>query len=490
MFRRINLRLRILLLLGTLALVNLAGALVTIGYIHRTQRLYTPMIDRSVAALGAAHKLETSLVKQKGLVTYYSLSSDPKWLSELDALDREFRLWMVKALDATYSRKGRRLLNEVETLYLRYDFYRDQIIGLYKEGKSGKGQKEHWDLRSRFTAIYERCEQFKEVKEENIRNTRTEYGRSARMISLLAWGAIPCGIILVLLLTVVLFRQVLEPILRLAREPGGPPNLPLIVNEVNAVRERVSGLLDNIDEARSELRESRELLLLSEKMAITGKLAAGVAHSIRNPLTSVKMRLFSLERSLSFTPEQREDMEVISEEIGNIDTIVRNFLEFARRPKLKPTLASPSEIVDTALRLTRHRIESCRVDLAVEREERLSPIRVDTDQLKEALVNLILNACEVAGEGGWIRIREEMEERSATGRVAVIRVSDNGPGIPEEFREKIFQPFFSSKEEGSGLGLSIARRIVEEHGGTLSLCRPEETVETTFEIALPARKSS
>ena len=112
---------------------------------------------------------------------------------------------------------------------------------------------------------------------------------------------------------------------------------------------------------RSELAKSREHLLQAEKMAMVGKLAAGMAHSIRNPFTSVKMRLFSMGRTLQMTLAQKEDFEVISEEIRHIDTIVQNFLEFSRPPKLVMQSISPSTVVDNTLQLLAHRLKSYEV---------------------------------------------------------------------------------------------------------------------------------
>jgi len=220
-----------------------------------------------------------------------------------------------------------------------------------------------------------------------------------------------------------------------------------------------------------------------------GKLAAGVAHTIRNPLTSVNMRLFSLERSLELSQTQQEDFEVISEEVRHIDTIVQNFLEFARPPKLKIQSISPSEVVDMALQLLRHRLESYGVQVELDREHRLPRIEADPEQLKEVLINLLVNGCEAMGEGGLIVIREEEGVAEPLGRVVVIRVKDNGPGIPKSVRDQVFQPFFSTKEEGTGLGLSIAYRIVEEHGGWLSL-KSKEGEGTTFTITLPCREDA
>ena len=218
---------------------------------------------------------------------------------------------------------------------------------------------------------------------------------------------------------------------------------------------------------------------------MVGKLAAGVAHTIRNPLTSVNMRLFSLERSLELSQTQQEDFEVISEEVRHIDTIVQNFLEFARPPKLKIQSISPSEVVDMALQLLRHRLESYGVQVELDRQQRLPMVEADPEQLKEVLINLLVNACEAMGEGGLIVIREEEGVAEPLGRVVVIRVKDNGPGIPKSVRDKVFQPFFSTKEEGTGLGLSMGKMIIENHmSGTIRAQNRNGGAE--FILTLPA----
>jgi len=224
-------------------------------------------------------------------------------------------------------------------------------------------------------------------------------------------------------------------------------------------------------------------------MALVGKLAAGVAHSIRNPLTSVKMRLFSLERHLELSSTQKEDLEVISEEIRHIDNIVRSFLEFSRPPKLQMQKTSLSDVVDSALTLLSHRLESYGVTVEVKRAERLPEIGGDPEQLKEVLVNLILNSCEAMVDGGKITIQEGKGQVVPLGRVAFLKYSDNGPGVPASIRDKIFQPFYSTKEEGTGLGLSIASRIIQEHSGFIELTS-REGEGAIFIITLPYREGN
>lgn len=287
------------------------------------------------------------------------------------------------------------------------------------------------------------------------------------------------------LLVVVVYRQVLGPIRRLALE--GSLSGEVTGNEVEVLVGRVRHLLDTMHRTQAQLEESHETLRQTEKLALVGKLAAGVAHSIRNPLTSVKLRLFSLERSLTLDPQQREDFEVIADEIRHLDAIVSNFLEFSRRPKLRMQTISPSDVVDNTLQLLKHRIESFNVQVQLHRTERLPEVKGDPEQLKEALVNLVLNACEAMGYDGRLDIIEERGIITPLGRAVVIRIADSGPGVSLDRREDIFQPFFSTKEEGTGLGLPIAKSIFEEHGGWLHL-HSAPGRGATFVAVLPALK--
>jgi signal transduction histidine kinase len=487
--KRLSLRNRIILILAALVLTTLGGGLISMWHTYRMGHLFTSVIDSAVMGLQAAEELETALVRQKGLTTYYFLDGNPDWLSQLKQLNESFHTWLKKARNSARTDNERSILNQIESEYLRYIFARDQVIQLYQAGKREAGAQRHWDVRKQFFAIQALCDQYREINKEQIRQARTESRAQTRMLKGMILAALPSVLVLGILLAYILLNQILKPIRILSMETGGMEMDRPLPREMTALRQRVHSLMDNVDQTQSELQQSREHLLQTEKLAMVGKLAAGVAHTIRNPLTSVNMRLFSLERSLELSQTQQEDFEVISEEVRHIDTIVQNFLEFARPPKLKIQSISPSEVVDMALQLLRHRLESYGVQVEVDRERPLCMIEADPEQLKEVLINLLINGCEAMGEGGLIVIREEEGVAEPLGRVVVIRVKDNGPGIPKSVRDKVFQPFFSTKEEGTGLGLSIAYRIVEEHGGWLSL-KSKEGEGTTFTITLPCREDA
>jgi signal transduction histidine kinase len=310
----------------------------------------------------------------------------------------------------------------------------------------------------------------------------------ATRLRVAAVAAMSTAFFLAVFLVVVLGRQILDPVRRLTAEARRKSNLGQTEDEVKALSRSVHELIEDVDHTQSELQRSRESLLQAEKLALVGKLSAGMAHSIRNPFTSVKMRLFSLSRSLKLSETQKEDFDVISEEIRHIDTIVQNFLEFSRPPKLKMQRISPSAVVDLAMQLLEHRLKSYNVAVSVERIDPLPEIQADPEQLKEVLVNLIVNACEAMEKGGKIVITENGATSPSGGETVEIRVCDNGPGIPESIQEKVWQPFFTTKEEGTGLGLSIAARIIEDHQGRIDI-ESKEGEGTTFIIKIPVKET-
>jgi len=485
MWNRINLRTRIYAIMIALILITLAGGLVMVWYTYRMQSLLTHIIDKNVVALRAAEELEIALVNQKGFVSYYFLDGEPEWLERLGEYRQIFKERLREARLNVETRDEKRAIDKIESEYVHYITSKDQVITHYKADSRKIGSSLHQEVRNHFFKILELTENFKKIKMDQIRAVTNKSHAQARQLRIIAGSAIITVFFLGALFVFVLTSQVLGPVRRLALKAdreGGAYNKT--GNEVKALGRGVRGLIEDIDHSHSELEKKDGILLQAEKMALVGKLAAGTAHSIRNPLTSVKMRLFSLARSLDLNANQNEDFAVISEEIAYIDTIVENFLEFSRPPKLKMQKVNPSNIVDISLKLLRHRIEACDVNIRLNRKKFIPDIQADPKQFKEVLVNLMVNACESMQGGGLLVISEEETFKESLGRTVEIRITDTGSGIPESIQEEIFQPFFTTKEEGTGLGLSIAVQIIKQHGGSLDYT-PTEGGGSTFIISVP-----
>ena len=425
MLNRLSLRIKIMFAICALVAIAMLGGSTTIWMVHRMNSAVSSVISYKVAALNVSQELESSLAMQRGLLSYYYIDGNSEWLAQLDQHRLEFQNWLKKAREFADSDRERELLNDIESKYIRYSNLRERVIELYGAGKREEGYALHKEVRSPFYSLRDLCEQFKQVQYERVSSISEGIRLKVAFFDTAASIAMICALGLGITLGVLLLSRVLVPIRFLAHTAGRDGDVSLDEpDEVKALGKKIQGLIESVDNTRIELEQSREHLLQSEKLAQIGKLAAGVAHSIRNPLTSVKMRLFTLERTLSLSTPQKEDFEVISEEIRHIDTIVRNFLEFSRPPKLKIQKASPSEVVDMAVQLLRHRIDSYGVTLELIRDRKLPEVDCDPEQLKEVLVNLIVNACEAMVDGGRILITEEEGTTDPMGRVVVIRVSD------------------------------------------------------------------
>jgi len=486
MWNRINLRMRIYTILITLVMITLAGGVVMIWYTYRMQSLMTTIIDKNVASFQSAEELEMALVNQKGFVSYYFLDQNTDWLRRLGEYRQIFKDRLEEVRLQVETRQQKEAIDKIESEYLSYISSKDHVISYYKTGSLKKAAMLHPDVREHFFKVLELTNDFKKMHAEQIRKARVNSLAQAKQLRIIAETAVVIVFLLGIFLAFIFSSQILGPLRRLASKAVREGDVYTSENEVKAISRSIRGLLEDVDHRQSELEKSQGILLQAEKMALVGKLAAGTSHSIRNPLTSVKMRLFSLSRSLELDANQKEDFDVISEEITHIDTIVENFLEFSRPPRLKMRTVNPKHVVDLAIKLLQHRLESYGVRIRLDRKQSVPDIQIDPEQLKEVLVNLIINACESMHDGGLIIISEGVTGTESSGQMIEIRITDNGPGIPKSIQDKVFQPFFSTKEEGTGLGLSIAVRIIEQHGGSLKLTS-KQGEGTTFIMSLPVR---
>jgi signal transduction histidine kinase len=244
------------------------------------------------------------------------------------------------------------------------------------------------------------------------------------------------------------------------------------------------------------LERSERAALHAEQLAALGHLAAGMAHELRNPLTTIKMLVQAALTSNDFSERDGpgglrpalgepvlagRDLSVVDEEISRLEGLVRSFLDFARPPLPERRVVDVRNLVDQVLKTVSVRASAAGVTIAFDRPDRPIRIAVDSGQFRQVVLNLVLNALEAVKRDGKIDVHLGQDR---AGEVT-LRVADNGCGLPPELGARIFDPFTTSKETGLGLGLSICRRIADAHGGTLAgVNRPEGGAE--FVVRLPA----
>jgi signal transduction histidine kinase len=255
-------------------------------------------------------------------------------------------------------------------------------------------------------------------------------------------------------------------------------------DELRMMGNHLRTLMSDVSDTRSRLDRSRNQLLIAEKLASVGRLAASVAHEIRNPLTAMKMWLFSIREAVQGNADLVRKLGIISEEISRLESIVRDFLEFSRPQTLDCQPQDVGAVIDQTLELLGPRFQGEKIKITCTPRPALPPVMADSAQLKQVLLNLLGNAADAMADGGEIRITSNAENDADGRPMVVVRICDAGPGIPQDIKCRIFEPFFTTKEKGTGLGLCIAAQVMVRHNGGLVL---ESSTEkgTTFAVWMP-----
>lgn len=253
-------------------------------------------------------------------------------------------------------------------------------------------------------------------------------------------------------------------------------------DEIGYFFHHFSLLQDRVEAARRDLEIAQRQIYQAEKLASIGRLAAGVAHQVNNPLNGIKSCLYAIERAPGDTARTAEYLQLIGEGIDDIETVVRKLLGFARQQSSSESRISLNEAIGKVLGLFELRLKEKNIEVRTALDASVHAVRIDSHLFQEVVMNLLLNSADAIERDGSISI--------TTGNVddttVYMEIRDTGAGIPPDVLAHIFDPFFTTKDVGmgTGLGLSVCMGIIESHGGRIDVTsRPH--VETLFRITLP-----
>jgi len=314
------------------------------------------------------------------------------------------------------------------------------------------------------------------------------------------------GVALVYLVSVRVARRISDPIhgmalaaQRIAQgdysqavDGGGDDELGYLARSFNtmtgelrlahqALRESADELERKVEERTAELRRMQAQMIQSEKMVAIGKLAAGVAHEINNPLTGVLTNSSLMLEDLADDHPWREDIQTIVNETLRCRKIVKGLLDFSRQTRPQRTLLDLNQVVEDTLALVRNQTVFRNTRIVYELDPHLPTVLADADQMRQVVLNLVLNAAEAMVQGGELRLASSVDSAK---QAVELRISDTGPGIPDEVRVRIFEPFFTTKKTGTGLGLAVAYGIIQRHHGEIRI-ETSRGRGTTFIISVP-----
>jgi signal transduction histidine kinase len=464
-------------------------------YVQDLQQNVSDVLAINVASMRAAEELEIGLRDVRTQLDRFLLTGDKKYLAGVPDLRKETDFWLLEAERVGVTQREQELVARIKAGYPRFFEEFDHIVEQPPAGGLLLKVRELIDD-ALTNEILRPTHEYLDFNEEEIAHNSAENQRmTGRMVlGLLLLGT--CGPAAGLLAGFGIARGVSRSIVRLSvpiRDAAGKLNE--VVGPVTLAAgwglEELEGVLcrmaDQIGAVIARLEQSQREALRAEQLAAVGQLAAGVAHELRNPLMSMKILVQSAAERGAPAALAGRDLAVLEEEITRLEGLTRTFLDFARPPRLEKRPFEARLVLEQAVGLVSGRAGQRDVRIRCELPQRPVVLEADVGQVRQVLLNLLLNAVEAVPGGGTVLVQMEAPGHARDPqRWLTIRVADTGSGLPTELGEEIFKPFVSTKQTGIGLGLSICKRIVESHGGAIAAAnRPEGGA--VFAVRLPCR---
>jgi signal transduction histidine kinase len=305
--------------------------------------------------------------------------------------------------------------------------------------------------------------------EESERDNRRTVQRLTWVLLAVGVGAPLSGLVLGYVMARGLHHSIYQLSVRI-RDAAGRLNRELASvtldekNDLHSLNGQMQTVLVEIERVVEQLQQREREVLRAEQLAAVGQVAAGIAHELRNPLTSVKMLVQTGQEGPSPAGLPPGDLTIIEHEVRRMEQCIQTFLDLARPPRSERRRTDLTGVLRRSLLLVEGRARRQKVSLDIEVPPEPLYLEIDPEQIHQVVVNLLLNALDALPRGGKVVLSAA---RTAGGKAVEVRVQDSGPGVAAHIKGRLFEPFVSSKETGLGLGLSICKGLVEAHGGTI-----------------------
>jgi signal transduction histidine kinase len=476
---------------AVVSVLLLVTAVGSAWYIRNLQQSVATMLGDHVTSMRAAQELELSVRDLKNQGVRYLISSDPKQLEAIPRL-------RARTMDALARAEAVALTEPEQVLMARTRSGLQSFFTEYDHMTEGNPHRADYLktmelIETRMTHdVLEPTRDYLRLNEGMLVRANEENRTLAARITAGTVGLGLCGAIGGLLggwvLSSALRRNLLRAEDRLRSTARQLDEAARTAEDTASRAGRSVDALDDVTKSASavldRLRQTERAALRAEQLAWVGQMAAGIAHEIRNPLMAIKLLIQALADGCGGDRLRPRDVQVLEEEIIRLEQIVGSFLDFARppRPDKRPVDVGP--LVWQVVERVRGRagLQGVAVEVDVPRPPVVAA--ADPSQLQQVLYNLLFNALDAQPAGGRVRVAVAVEHQGSGGPALVIRVEDDGPGLPASVRDRVFEPFVSTKESGLGLGLSICRRIAETHGGEIRAA-DREAGGAVFTLTLP-----
>jgi two-component system sensor histidine kinase HydH len=468
----------------------LTMSIATSCYVLWLDASYQRMFDENVASATAAGVLQEKIWQfHAELITEWDRTAN--WSGRVANFEKELATQLM-ALNASVTTAEERTL--AESLNRQIQRYRDALGALLRP----ETRPSDHDLAARqaqlFTIAVEASRRSDRLRQINDELSQTATARRIRVRNIVLGGRSVASILVSALgiafgwWTANRLKKSVTQIQVTLHDPSAraPGDLGTVKvhggDELASIRQQVELVVDRLRRTGEELRSAQDEVLRSERLAAIGGLAAGVAHELRNPLTSVKLLLQHAASRGGDAIVAAPRVALILDEIDRMEGTIQGLLDFSRPAQPQRKLHDLRMTIERAMHLVEGRAEKQQVE--TELSLGLEPLWVNGDpqQLHQVFVNLLINGIEAMPDGGTLAVSLVGEPET---NEVIVEIVDTGDGIPADLLPRLFEPFATGKERGTGLGLAVSRRILEEHSGAISV-RPGTPSGTIFQVTLPS----
>jgi signal transduction histidine kinase len=449
---------------------------VTTYWIYRFSREHDSILTENVASIRAAGRLQESLWRMQAAFVDALEDGPDTPRSDFKNLETQFAAGLAAADAAAVTALEKEL---VKTMREQFDEYRGLIdISLKNDQRDRAANTAAADQSSELAGrIAEQCTEYLQINERLMSEATARGARLERGLYLIRMFFLVAGPLVGIWLGLHIARGLQSSISRISvtlndtsgeldQEIGSVSISPMgNPDELTRLNDQVQAVSGRIRQVLSELHKARNEVLRADRLAVVGEMAAGVAHELRNPLTSVKLLLQTAPRSGPAIQLQDRQAKVVLQEISRIEETISTLLDFARPPALHRVKHDLRDTLRRALSLVEGRANQAGVVVVSTLPDAPLVVDADPDQLHQVFGNLFINGIESMSREGTLQVTAELASGAAP--VARVRVIDSGSGIPQQALDRIFDPFMTTKERGIGLGLAVTRRIVQEHEGRI-----------------------
>jgi two-component system, NtrC family, sensor histidine kinase HydH len=464
----------------------LCGAcLLSAWYVNRLQTNLASILSENVASLQAAKQLEINVRRLRFHCLLYLNDRNPALLAKINEDHERFEKFLEVAKEtANTPREAACVRNMKEG----FKSYLDEFDHLRKEAKDG-GPPPRFPDADPLRHVLDPCDEYFDINERAMEETAEESTRVAEQLRVMMLvlglggplGGLLSGYGIARGLSRSIHRlsvQVQDMAQYLEQDVGSVQLTP--GGDIQQLDHQIQHVVRRVAEVADRLQQHQREMLRAEQLSAVGQLAASMAHEIRNPLTSIKMLVEAGLRTQKPKPVTVENLNVIHTEIARLERTVQGFLDFARPAALQRSSCDLRDVLAQAVELVRARARQQNVGIELRSTEKPVTLGIDRDRFCSVLVNLFINALDAMPGGGRLEIA--LSDSSRLG--VLLTIADTGNGIPPEIAGRLFAPFSSTKATGSGLGLSICKRVIEEHGGTIAAAN-RASGGACFTLSLP-----